>query len=257
MLDYILGLVGLASLIGAAGLAAKHAAAGPDPGDAPPPPTTAELAAAAARGSLAGVANVRKLDRWSVDKALASARKLVGLGLYILGTGGRAPNTSEPWTIKRILGIKRKGSDCIGFVLWCLGLDRFQPTFPFYGGWINTDSAIADARHAGVFFKLVKAADVALGDLVVFPSINIDDDAARERIGHVGMIVEILPGYVPGRFDLLRVIHCASRPRGKPAVRESDATTWAGRDRFKFGGKTHQNDAWGSVFIRATHLAAA
>lgn len=241
----IASLLGLAGGAGLFGLATR-AAAGPAPKD-PTPPDAAPIVA---HGGAT-------LHPWTVANAIARARAMVGLGLYLLGAGGRSPSASVPWTTKRILGFKRTGSDCIGFVLWCLGLDRFQPTFPFYGGWINTDSAIMDARHAGVFFRLVKAADVAVGDLIVFPSINIDDDAARERIGHVAIVVEVMPGYVPGRLDRLRVIHCASRPRGKPAVRESDASTWARRDHYLHGGRVYQNDAWGSVFIRATHLAKA
>ena len=62
---------------------------------------------------------------------------------YILGAGGRDPKASTPLT-KRNGAV---GSDCVGFTSWALGHDRFQPeSFPYYDGWINTDSLIMDAN---------------------------------------------------------------------------------------------------------------
>lgn len=104
---------------------------------------------------------------------------------YKLGAGGRDPSAPVPQTT--VDGVY--GSDCIGFVLWCIGLSRYQPqvtegTIGSYGGWVNTDSAIGDARTAQVFFEVTHTPKA--GDLVVFP--GIVKNGKRARIGHVGLI---------------------------------------------------------------------
>lgn len=100
---------------------------------------------------------------------------------YKLGAGGRNPSAPTPFTVRD--GIL--GSDCIGFVLWCLGLDRYQPkAFPYYEGWINTDSAIMDARGEQSIFE---ECEPELGCLVIFPSIH--KDGRMVRMGHVGIVV--------------------------------------------------------------------
>lgn len=119
--------------------------------------------------------------------AVMRARRVAGEpAKYKLGAGGKDP--SAPFPMSTVDGIY--GCDCIGFVLWCLGLDRYQPqvkagTIGSYGGWINTDSAIGDARTAQVFFEVTH--QPRAGDLVVFP--GIVRDGKRKRIGHVGLIV--------------------------------------------------------------------
>lgn len=100
---------------------------------------------------------------------------------YKLGAGGTSPDAPTPFTVRD--GVL--GSDCIGFVLWCLGQPRFQKTFPHYGGWINTDSSIADARSTNYLWRIVNQPEP--GDVVVFPSIY--KDGKRARIGHIGLIV--------------------------------------------------------------------
>lgn len=115
------------------------------------------------------------------EGAVARAKALLDKKTkYSLGKGGRDP--SGPFAVD--------GCDCIGFVLYCLGLDRYQPqvkegTIGSYQGWTNTDSAIGDARTAQVFFEVTHKP--VAGDLVVFP--GIVKDGKRVRIGHVGLIV--------------------------------------------------------------------
>ncbi len=127
---------------------------------------------------------IRDTPRW---QAIGLARHWADLpARYKLGAGGRNPHTPTPFTQKD--GVE--GADCIGFVLWCLGLNRYQPqvedgTIGDYGGWINTDSAMGDANSAQVFFEFTDKP--APGDLVVFPSIP-DGRGGRKRIGHVGLI---------------------------------------------------------------------
>src|SRR5687768_4616315 len=86
--------------------------------------------------------------RW-VDRARAMAA--LARSTYKLGAGGRSPKADTPFTVRD--GVL--GSDCIGFVCWCWGIDRFQARFPVYGGWINTDSAIEDARSTRWCFEVV------------------------------------------------------------------------------------------------------
>lgn len=129
----------------------------------------------------------------SAVEAVARARRIAALSksLYILGTGGRNPGAETPFTIKKGL----LGSDCIGFVLWCLGLDRYQPIdgkdieYPFYDGWINTDSMLMDVHGSQIEFRSVYDVDAQPGDMVVYPSLW--KDGKMIRMGHIGLIVEV------------------------------------------------------------------
>lgn len=161
----------------------------------------------------------------------------VGTGTYVLGTGGRNPDAPAPWTSKGA----RIGSDCVGAFLWAWGIDRFQPSFPLYGGWINTDSAIGEARTTAQWFRIVEHPEP--GDAVVFPSVDFDHDGDRDRIGHIGM-VSFVPRLWDGDFADLRVIHCAAS--GRVAVRESSGGVWNNRDMFK----GRRNPKWSSLILR-------
>jgi len=126
-----------------------------------------------------------EMNRWG---ARVRARSIEGnKARYKLSAGGKDPSAPAPFTT--VDGVY--GSDCIGFVLWTIGLSRYQPqvtegTIGSYGGWINTDSAIGDARTARVFFEVTHTPKA--GDLVVFP--GIVKNGKRVRIGHVGLITE-------------------------------------------------------------------
>jgi hypothetical protein len=107
---------------------------------------------------------------------------------YILGAGGRNPGADTPFTIRD----KQLGSDCIGFVLWCLGLDRYQPVdgvaieYPFYEGWINTDSMLMDVEKDQVEFEATHYPFP--GCAVVYPSVW--KDGKMIRMGHIALVVE-------------------------------------------------------------------
>ncbi len=113
---------------------------------------------------------------------------------YILGEGGRNPANEHPFTPdpRGVLG-----SDCIGWVLWLLGIDRYQPgLFGLYDGWMNTDSIIRDAdRHGGApyrdgrrpLWRILRKPKP--GCLVIFPSVH--KNGKRVRMGHVGVVVEV------------------------------------------------------------------
>lgn len=118
----------------------------------------------------------------AVLRALAIAK--MDRSVYKLGAGGKDPEDAEPFTDLGTI----YGSDCVGFVLWCLGLDRFQEKlFPLYGGWINTDSIMLDAARDQSFFEFTDKPES--GDLVVFPSIM--KNGKRIRIGHVAIVTSV------------------------------------------------------------------
>lgn len=108
--------------------------------------------------------------------------------LYKLGFGGMFPADNIP--------TKDGLCDCSGFVCWVLKLSR-QTTIPFYkqfGGWIFTDSMVADVNSsAGIFEKLNLPEP---GCMVVF--------GAGNKIGHVGIVSEVANG------TMKKVIHCSS-----------------------------------------------
>jgi hypothetical protein len=131
-----------------------------------------------------------KVIRVTRAEAVARARHIASLRktVYKLGAGGRDPWAAEPWTERD--GVV--GSDCIGFVMWCLGSDRLRQdvktgTIASYGGWVNTDSAIGDARGARQLFEVTDKPRP--GDVIVYPSIY--EGGKRKRVGHIGLIVDV------------------------------------------------------------------
>lgn len=168
---------------------------------------------------------------FSANDAVSRARSIAQLkSLYILGAGGRNPGAETPFTIKK----KRLGSDCIGFALWCLGLDRYQPVdgkyieYPFYDGWINTDSMLMDVAKDQVEFE---ECDPFPGCVVVYPSIW--KNGKMVRMGHIGVVVEVpTKGLTETKaqwYKRIRVIDCAgafTRKLKGRAIQERDCTLW-------------------------------
>lgn len=155
---------------------------------------------------------------------------------YVLGAGGRDPNASSPFTTKD--GVV--GSDCVGWVLWACGIDRYQPKlFTYYDGWMNTDSIIEDAKRGvgGKLWKLLAKPEV--GCLVIFPSIH--KNGKMTRMGHVGLVVEV-PAEWPDDFaswpdkerkellKLVKVIDCNAswgrKLKGKAIGQITAADLW-------------------------------
>lgn len=169
------------------------------------------------------------------------ARALLGLpATYVLGGGGREPNAATPFTSHN----GKRGADCIGFALWCLGLDRYQPkVFNHYDGWMNTDSILDDAEHGagGDHWELLERPRP--GCLVVYRSKYAN--GKRVLMGHVAVVVEVPAEWRPRilctarewveQMKLVRVIDCAGalsrRLRGQ-AIAERDASIWAADGRF-------------------------
>lgn len=120
-----------------------------------------------------------------IDRARSVVKSAI---LYKLGSGGMFPADNIP--------TKDGLCDCSGFVCWVLKLSR-QTTIPFYkqfGGWIFTDSMVADVNSfAGIFEKINLPEP---GCMVVF--------GAGNKIGHVGIVSEVANG------TMKKVIHCSS-----------------------------------------------
>lgn len=187
------------------------------------------------------------------DDIVRKARSLIGKPCkYLLGGGGRDPHASHPATRVydsqgRLLGV---GSDCIGFVAWASGFDRFQRAFPYYGGWINCDSALGrwdglQWQPAPGWFTWLPAPEV--GCWIVYPSVDLNHDGHRDRIGHVAIVSEVAAkGW---SWSTTKVVHCSYsqsvRTDGK-AVAETTAEIWGRAELFR--GQKHKR--WGAAFLR-------
>lgn len=202
--------------------------------------------------------------------AVARARRMTGSAgaaiRYRLKDhqGGRDPHATDcasHWKslIKRI---DLATADCAGFIAWALGFDRFQPdAFATYGGWINCDSALIDARTVKSWFEEVDWANPdpvrriapLAGDVVVFPSIDVDRDGKRDRVGHIGVITEVLPSWAPNIWGALRVAHCSggNDKRIGRAIAETTAIPWSGATVYR--GVTRS--AWGATILRYRRFA--
>ena len=150
--------------------------------------------------------------------------------------GGKDPLADHPadWSY----GKRSPTCDCIGFIAWSLGFDRYQPVHfdrnkkgkVIYGGYINTNSSILAANSLEPsWFEEVCAPE--LGCLVVYGGTR-NKKTGKRRAGHIGIVV----GPLPAEWDpeanecwrALRVVHCSSsndRITGG-AIQETDGWTW-------------------------------
>lgn len=142
---------------------------------------------------------------------LKRARSAMGRSIrYRLGAGGMKPGLPSPANVSN-------ESDCSGFVCWALGISRYQPAYPFNGGWVNTDSMVADGRaKVGLFSWL----DVPRpGAVIVY-------GRKDKTVGHCGIVAS-----VDAKYRVTSVIHCSAgnwRSKGD-AIAETDAGLWLRR----------------------------
>jgi hypothetical protein len=161
-------------------------------------------------------------------EALDRARSMIGKTIrYSLGAGGRDPWDKDPAT--EVAGARASATcDCAGFVAWALGYDRKQPEseFPLWGGWINTDSAIEEAKRTHLWFLRTLAPEV--GGMVVFPSTRVD---GKRTPGHIGIITEVTSWSGEADFGRIRVVHCSggNDRRLGHAIDETSGKVWAGK----------------------------
>ncbi len=110
---------------------------------------------------------------------VAKAKSAIHKGIrYKLGSGGMNPK----------LGLRSSNRlcDCSGFVCWVLGISR-KTDIPYYskfGGWIYTDSMVADVHSNVGIFEKISVPEV--GCIVVY--------GAGSKIGHVGIVSKVVDG---------------------------------------------------------------
>lgn len=104
------------------------------------------------------------------------------------GDDPTAPHCAD-WSF----GYRTLTADCVGFALFCAGIARYHPDYKgLNGGWLNTDSVIADAQRIRRFFREVTAGDPVLpGDLMV--SRSKFALGVRIKDGHIGVIIRPAP----------------------------------------------------------------
>lgn len=144
---------------------------------------------------------------------------MVGKGRYELGTGGRDPSKPNPFSSSRKGREGKIYSDCSGFVAWACGYDRVQNLGTSFEKWYSCEGIVDDATG---YQDLYTPTDIVeIGDIIVYPP------KGKLKWGHVGIIVEILPGFIRGSKDWwkhLKIAHCS--PRGSAAVKVTDAVLW-------------------------------
>jgi len=129
------------------------------------------------------------------DRALYLASDRCVTGYYLLHehNGGKDPTAPDPfdrWS-KPGSSFVNITADCIGGAAWCGGFDRYQPKrfAHIYGGWINCDSMLLDARGPAKCFVELDRPEP--GCFVVCAS-----GSRGHKVGHIGTVVT-----VPAEWD--------------------------------------------------------
>jgi hypothetical protein len=169
----------------------------------------------------------------------------------VRGAGGRDPAADGPEGAWR----DKVGCDGPGFVAWCLGYDRYQPGFVPGWDWVGPDAMLAEAETASRWFAPLAGPEP--GALVVYPSIALTRDGHRDRVGHVGIVVQAPPHWGPTAqpWAALRVVHCTANlwRRQGHAIGETHGVAWSGRASFR--GRAHPH--WRARFLRYAGAGAA
>lgn len=172
--------------------------------------------------------------------------------VYALSAGGKDPMDIDPRSTVDRDGAPRFGLDCSGASAYALGLPRRLPTFPLYGGYMNTDSICDDAENGQ---SLYMPSEVKRGALLVFPGIDLNHDGKRDRIGHVAWINRVLDGFDPRQpdYSLVEIYDCAGSnsnlPGAKGDVALHRAHYFDAKEHFR--GKTDQRWATRAVWCKA------
>lgn len=124
-------------------------------------------------------------DTERVERALVAVNKHTHVQ-YLLKSGKNggadpfmASCASHWWDAKKVNDYFT--SDCIGFALWAYGWSRFQKKFPFWGGYLNTNSICAAAKARSPWVEVL--GQPRPGCLVVYPSNKL----VGRWYGHVGI----------------------------------------------------------------------
>jgi hypothetical protein len=146
------------------------------------------------------------------------------------GKDPTAPDCATRWKSSVAATFVNVTSDCMGSAAWGAGFDRYQPVrfAHMFGGWINTDSMIADALGPAKCFRVLERPEV--GCFVVAAS---GSGARTESIGHIGGVVSIPSSFKRSSADSWRslgVVDVAFRGRTARANKRTTGAGWAGRD---------------------------
>lgn len=181
--------------------------------------------------------NIRPTTR---EEAVARAVALIGTGWYKLGAGASIDDESPFGP----LGNNHPGfCDCSGFTAHVTGHARKQPR-----GEYNTDAIVNDVYKVVngritrpgprlMYDPVPKGEKPLPGDLLVYPGrFDLDDNPDRDVPGHIGIVKEVLEGFVRGGeewWEDVMVIHCTPRKQKTlGAIKLTDATLWASRGYF-------------------------
>jgi hypothetical protein len=122
--------------------------------------------------------------------------------------GGSRPAADHCASVWQDKHVTWKTADCVGFLAWCMGFDRYQPPT-----WWNQNFILRDARGPRKFWKLVESP--AVGDVALVPDLPATA-TTRKRVGHVGLVTG------KANTDWL-VTHCS--PSNHKRVEQGIATT--------------------------------
>lgn len=182
------------------------------------------------RGQVLGLTPEQVVAR---TRYLASDECVTGYYRLEYPNGGTDPTASDPfarWS-KPGSSFINITADCIAGALWCQGVDRKQPErFPIWGGAINCDSLLMDARDQAACFRLLDRPEP--GCMLVYDSVDYDHDGDRDRVGHIMTITDVPAEWDPASLECWRAIKGAdvAARRGRANM----ATTglgWFGLDK--------------------------
>lgn len=164
--------------------------------------------------------------------------------------GGRNPFADHPGSLwKDEEGNTHRSLDCVGAVCYWDGIDRYQPeTFPIYGGWMNTDAILLDARGwHGVkpkdWERRVELAPRSWWEVVhrPYPGCNlvygsVNRGGAGGRIGHIAKVVSLdssIPMTSRDYWEAMMIVHCSAGNSATlgHAIAKTNALAFYGRDR--------------------------
>jgi hypothetical protein len=165
---------------------------------------------------LAQVSDSSILDKWITPPVSLKCPDIYyRLKDFNGGKDPRAPHPATVWYEKDVNGVnhERRTCDCIGGAAWIGGWDRYQPNrfSHLYGGWINTDSMLMDARGSKKCFVELPAP--VPGCYVVCAS-----GSPGHKVGHIGTVIDVPINWDASSrqsWESLKVVDVASRGSNK------------------------------------------
>lgn len=171
-----------------------------------------------------------------IDRALSQVRAPIKYHLEYPNGG------TDPGTVQKPGGPCDPDTglcDCVGFVAWAQGFDRFQPSeFPYYDGYINTDSMIDVARgipqlecpgRAEALDRWFTKLDKPEPGCMIVGHTYSDDD--KQHIGHIGVVIDVSE-YATRGLSGITVVHCSPSnyqySNNESAIWKTSGIIWEG-----------------------------